>query len=113
MADTYWKAKQRQLLKLLGGERDCHLGEKGADGINEWLVWEAKCHKELAGYLLSALKQAEESNWRRVQAGERPRLCIAIHHQKRQPWYDDIVQMKLGQFVEWYGNGKKDDAQTN
>ena len=104
--DTYWKAKQRQLLKLLGGERDGHLGEECADGVNAWLVWELKCRsKSLPQWLLAGLKQAEDSNWRRLQAGEAPRLSIEIAHQKHQPWQKDIVSMTLGQFVEWFGDG--------
>jgi len=96
MGEAYWKRKEREIRKVLGLERDVHLGEAGADGVNEWLVMELKCRKALPWWLCDALTQASNR-------ADEHQLPVAILHGKGEPWQKDLVVMALGDFEDWFG----------
>lgn len=106
MPEPYHKTVERERRRLLGLERDVHLGEAGADGRGEWLIVEVKCRKMLPRWILDGYMQALSRALILAQENpeDPPRLAIEIVHQKGDHWKHDLVVMRLGDFVDWFGN---------
>jgi len=100
MADKLWKASERAIAGRIGGERVPITGrQRGSvpDVKHQWLSVECKCRQLIPMWLKEALAQAHAA-----VRGEQ--LPVAILHEAGQRHDDDIVCVKLAEFVEWFGH---------
>lgn len=95
-----WKHAERKICRLLGLE---HLGGVSGrscpDGRGSWLVAEVKHREKLGQHLLQAMGQAEG------YAGE-GQLPVVVLHQRGQRYLESLVVMRLGDFRDWFGDGR-------
>ena len=95
-----WKHVERQIASILGGERVPVSGrQRGSapDIDHEWLSLEVKHRKSLPAWMHDAMRQAEAS-----KRGDQ--LPAVILHQKQMQYGDSFVLVRLGDFVEWFGD---------
>lgn len=100
MPDKRWKASERRIARLLGGERVPVSGRGRGDQPDvrhPWLSIECKDRKELPAWLLDALAQAEA-------AAAPDRLPIAVLHEAGQRHDRSLVVLRLADFVAWFGD---------
>lgn len=90
-----FKNAERQIAKLLGGERTGHFG--GEDVKSEWLSVEVKSRKKLPQWLVSAMEQSEGH-------AANGKLPIVVLHQNGELYTDALVICRLGDFVDWFGD---------
>lgn len=93
-----WKAVERQIATILGGERVPITGRirgSAPDIAHEWLSIEVKHRKKLPDWLKDAMDQAQQSN----PGGQLP---VVILHEHRMPFGDSLVQMKLSDFIDYF-----------
>ncbi len=96
---TTWKNVERQVAKILGGERVPVSGrQRGSapDIEHAWLSLEVKHRKTLPAWLHDAMDQAVKSD----KGGQLP---MVILHEKRMQYGQSYAVIKLGDFVEWFG----------
>jgi hypothetical protein len=101
-----WKASELAIARLLGGERVPVNGrQRGSvpDVEHPWLAIEVKAWKNLPARVVDAMRQAEASAaWaKRKQAAIK--LPIAILHHDRQDHGNDLVVMRLKDFMDRFG----------
>lgn len=96
MANRTWKSTERRIARALGGERVGPSGLATADVVSSWLSVEVKHRRRLPLWLMGALDQAR-------QAAGPDQLGIAVLHEKGQRTGDDLVLVRLADFVEWFG----------
>ena len=97
-----WKRHEKRTAKALGGERVSGPWREGADVVADWIVAECKSREKLPQWIIKAVQQAMDA------AGEY-QLPVAVLHQKYQRSENDLVVMRLGDFLEWFGgNGNGD-----
>lgn len=98
MTDKTWKATERQVAKLLGGVRVPITGRtRGStpDIDHEWLSLEVKHRKKLPEWIHDAMRQA--------QASMKPnQLPTVVLHENRTNHKDDLVVIRLGDFIDWF-----------
>ncbi len=102
MADKTWKACERAIAGILGGERVPVTGrQRGSapDVAHDWLSIECKHRKELPAWIHDAMAQAEASK-RGTQ------LPIVILHESGQKYADSLVVLRLSDFVDNFGGEK-------
>lgn len=102
MADKTWKACERAIASLLGGERNPVSGRQRGDKADirhEWLSPEVKHRDKLPAWLFDALAQAEAS-----KRGDQ--LPIVILHESGQRYSDSLVVLRLSDFVDHFGGEK-------
>ncbi len=100
MPERRWKATERAIARLLGGVRVPVSGRQRGDApdvAHAWLSVEVKDRAALPAWLAEALAQAEAS------AGPL-QLPIAVLHQVGQRHDRALVVLRLGEFVEWFGD---------
>jgi hypothetical protein len=101
-----WKASELAIAKLLGGERvpiNGRVRGSAPDVAHSWLAIEVKSLKNLPARMVDAMDQAEKSAaWAKRKEGK-DKLPIAIIHHDRQNHHNDLVVMRLGQFMEHFG----------
>ena len=93
---TLWKSVERKLASIFGGKREPITGrQRGStpDVSHEWLSIEVKHREKLPQWLYDALDQAEKSR----KDGQIP---IVILHQKGMRHVNELILMKLGEFVK-------------
>lgn len=104
MADKFWKAVERRIAKLFGTER---IGAKNGncqpDFVNDWLVGEVVCH-DLPQWVWTEYSQA---TLRAHELRDKTRLPILVIHEKNGLVEDDVVMLRLNDFVEWFGSIEK------
>ena len=91
-----WKACERRIAQLLGGQRVPVSGRTRGDApdvAHERLSIEIKGRKTLPAWLLDALAQARA-------ATKDGRVPVAVLHQDGQQYRDAVVVMRLADFVE-------------
>jgi hypothetical protein len=91
-----WKACERRIAQLLGGQRVPVSGRSRGDApdiAHERLSIEVKSRKTLPAWLLDALAQARA-------ATKDGRVPVAVLHQDGQQYRDALVVMRLADFVE-------------
>jgi hypothetical protein len=91
-----WKACERRIAQLLGGQRVPVSGRTRGDApdiAHERLSIEVKSRKTLPAWLLDALAQARA-------ATKDGRVPVAVLHQDGQQYGDALVVMRLADFVE-------------
>lgn len=93
MPDATWKAAERKLATLLGGERVGPAGTPQPDVVTPTLVAEVKHRKALPRWLLDAVEQARAQ--RDIQ-----RMPVAILHQKGQRYEHSLLVVRLDDFLE-------------
>ncbi len=75
VAEASWKRRERQVARLLGGERQPNSGRRWADVIaGAWAV-EVKSRRGLPRWLLQAMAQAEDAA---KETGRLP-LVVLVH----------------------------------
>ncbi len=100
--DKPWKRTERRVADMLGGERVPVTGrQRGSapDISHDWLSIECKHRKTLPAWLFDALAQAEAS-----KRGDQ--LPIVILHEAGQRHANDLVVLRLSDFVDHFGGEK-------
>ncbi len=90
-----WKACERRIAQLLGGQRVPVSGRTRGDApdvTHERLSIEVKSRKTLPAWLLDALAQARA-------ATKDGRVPVAVLHQDGQQYWDALVVTRLADFV--------------
>ena len=99
---TDWKRTERKIAAALGGQRVPVTGRARGDApdvAHKWLAVEAKHRRTLPAWLQTALAQAQAS----AHDGQLP---IVVLHQHGQRHANDLVVLRLADFVDWFGDGK-------
>ena len=94
MPEPLWKATERRIARILGGEVTERIGRRGVDVQSDWLAIEIKTRKALPGWIKDAVAYA------RAQAGD-GKLGIAVLHELRSR--DDLVVLSIHDFKAWFG----------
>jgi len=92
------KDHERRLAKATGGKRSGNLGRAAADVISGdgWLCIEGKAWTTPPRRVEAALEQAE-------RAAGPDQLPVAVIHTAGRRSANDLVVMRWGQFVDWFG----------
>lgn len=98
MRTSAWKAAEKGVAAILGGERvsNTALGLRSADVETPAYSVEVKSRKELPNWLVNAVGQAHRN------AG-RGKLPLVVLHQVGCRRVNDLVIVRLGDFIEWFG----------
>ena len=83
---------------MLGGKRVGNRGGATCDVDHAWLAVEVKHRKTLPTWLVAALKQA------RVNSDCVTKLPIVVLHESGQRHANDLVVLRLADFVEFFGD---------
>ena len=102
-----WKASELAIARLLGGERvpvNGRVRGSAPDVLHPWLSIEVKAWKAgMPKSVVNAIDQAEKSAaWSQRKEGK-AKLPIAVIHHDHQDHHNDLVVMRLGQFMEHFG----------
>ena len=91
-----WKALERRVAEVLGGERVGCTGQATADVLTPGgFAVEVKHREKLPAWLTGALAQAE----RNAPEGYLP--LVVLHEHGR---HDSLVVLRLSLFTEWFGD---------
>lgn len=93
---TAWKAHERRIAARLGGTRTGNRGTATADVTTDWAAIECKERAKLPAWLERAMGQAE-------RAADDAQLPLVVLHRKGQRSDNDLVVLRLGDFIEWFG----------
>lgn len=102
-----WKEVERQIARLLGGERVPVTGrQRGSapDIKHPWLSLEVKHRKTLPSWLQDAMCQAQAS-----RTGDQ--LPAVILHGHRMEYRHSMVVLRLDDFLQWYGDWENVDGE--
>jgi hypothetical protein len=100
-ARNTWKATERKIAAVLGGRRIPVTGRARGDTpdvAHPWLAVEVKHWAQLPARVTAAMRQAEAA----AHPGQLP---IAVIHGAGERIQRALVVMRLGEFVEWFGDG--------
>ncbi|MBC7265165.1 MAG: hypothetical protein H5T64_12535 [Chloroflexi bacterium] len=92
-----WKQVERTLAKRLKGQRVGNRGVATPDVVSDWLSVEVKAWRSFPKWLTGALEQARHG------CTDGTKLPIVILHEKGRHHVDDIVALRLKDFVDWFG----------
>ncbi len=96
---TNYKQHERKTARLLGGTRNIDSkGSAAVDVLHPAFAVECKTRKDVPQWLLGAMQQAR----RAAMAGQLP---IVVLHPHGAPYADDLVIVRLTDFVDWFGTG--------
>ncbi len=96
---TNFKQHERKTAALLGGKRNIDSkGSAAVDVLHPAFAVECKTRKDCPQWLLGAMQQAR----RAAMAGQLP---IVVLHPHGAPYADDLVIVRLTDFVDWFGTG--------
>ena len=101
MVEKRWKRNERRQAEMLGGERVPITGrQRGSapDIKHAWLAIESKSRKAIPGWLREAMEQAEASK-------RENQLPVAIVHTVGERHPQDLIVMRLGDFIDWFCGG--------
>ena len=93
MVDQAWKAFERWVCRVFGGERDWEHPEE-CRGTGIWAP-EAKYRKKLPGWLMSMIKQAESQ----ARDDQIPVVVLAEHHMPRR---QALAIIRVGDLLDWF-----------
>jgi len=99
MPDKLWKASERKISRLLGGQRAGAVGREGPDVIHPHLAVEVKERRKLPAWLLSAVEQA-------IMGAPKDKLPMVVLHRAGDRYEDALVVVRLRDWQEWYGEVK-------
>lgn len=94
-----WKNTERAVAKRLGARRVGPSGSSTADCVNDRLAVECKHRKALPAWLLGAMSQA-------VGAARDGQLPVVVLHQAGSRRDNDLVVVRMRDWVEWYGDAE-------
>lgn len=97
-----WKATERRVARRLGGQRTGNRGIAAPDVTTTWASVEVKHRATLPAWLLAAMRQAEGA----AIFGQLP---VVVLHQLGERSDKDLVVLRLGDFLEWFGEPEKPD----
>lgn len=97
---TAWKATEREVARHLGGKRVPITGRQRGDVpdvAHDVYSLEIKHRKVIPAWIENAMAQA--------RAAARPgQLPLAIIHQHGRRHADNLVVLRMSDFIEWYGD---------
>jgi len=96
VTDKTWKQTERAIAARLGGERVGNRGTGTPDVTTSWASVECKTRKVLPGWLQDAMAQA-------VRNARPETLPLVVLHEVGQRHDDDLVVVRLADFVQWFG----------
>jgi hypothetical protein len=97
-----WKACERRIAKLLGGQRIPVTGRQRGDTPDiehAALSIEVKSRKSLPGWLLKALSQAQAAS------KDGKKMPVVVLHQDHAPYAHSLVVLKLKDFADHLNGG--------
>lgn len=101
-----WKASELAIARMLGGERIPVTGrQRGSapDVLHPSYAIEVKAWKRPPERVLNAVRQAEASaEWSKRKEGV-SKLPIAILHNDHKEHGNDLVVLRLKDFLDWFG----------
>jgi hypothetical protein len=101
---TNYKHHERKTAGLLGGKRNIDSkGAAAADVVHPAFAVECKTRKDVPQWLLAAMQQAR----RVAMAGQLP---IVVLHPHGGLYADDLVIVRLSDFVDWFGANGGDNG---
>jgi hypothetical protein len=104
MGESRWKAHERAVARLLGGERLPNTGRRGPDALaGPWSI-EVKTRRSLPRWLLEAVHQAEEG----ARATGRLPLVVLTHAPGKGRKARRYALMPLEALVAWRGESGDD-----
>lgn len=92
-----WKEAERRIARLLHGRRTGNTGSATEDVAHDWLSVEVKHRKTLPAWLTAAMGQARRN-------APPNRLPVVILHQYGSRSTNDVVCVKLGDWLDWFGD---------
>ena len=101
MSDKLWKATERAVAAILGGVRIPITGRQRGDApdiLHPWLSPEVKHRERLPLWLHDAMAQA-------VASANSDQLPVVILHEKGARHRDDLISVRLGDWLDWFGQG--------
>lgn len=110
MTDKLWKQVERRVAELLGGKRVPITGREGSDIKHPWLAIEVKQRKaKIPAYIRKWINQAVvgaavDRIHNSQDALHGHRLPIVVWHEKDTRHADDIVMMRMSDFIAWFGD---------
>lgn len=97
-----WKHSEREIARIVGGQRTGPAGQAAADVVTDWGRIEVKHRKTLPQWIKKAVGQA-------VAAAGPHRVPLAVLHEKGQRYDDSLVVMRMRDFIAWYGDPMNDE----
>jgi len=93
-----WKATERAVARIFKGERTSNqgLGSAVPDVVSDTYCVEVKHREKLPAWIKLMVKQARVN-------GRADKLSLVVLHELNARHDDDIVLVRLGDFVEWFG----------
>ena len=88
---TTWKAVERAVARLLGGERVGCTGKATPDVVTERLAVEVKHRAKLPKWLMAAMEQSERN-------APEDKVPVVVLHEKHQKHCQDLVILRLAHF---------------
>lgn len=94
-----WKDAEKGVAAMLGGKRlsNTALGLPSADVETPAYSVEVKSRQNLPAWLINAVAQARRN-------APEDKLPIVVAHQVGQRRVNDLVIVRLGDFIEWFGD---------
>ena len=99
-----WQRHEQRIARALGVERNGPTGTATADVTTPWLSVECKSWRTLPAKVVAALEQAEA-------AATPDQLALAVLHQVGARSERDIVCLRWGDFLNWFGDGKQPEGE--
>lgn len=105
-----WKASERTLAAMLGGERVPVSGRTrgwAPDISHRWLALEVKTRKNMPVLLREGMDQAVKSAAWAEKRGEGSKLPMLLIHQDHSDYDNTIVCVRLKDARAWWGIGEE------
>lgn len=99
-----WQRHEQRVAEALGTQRNGNTGAATADIVTDWLAVECKSWRTLPAKVAAAMEQAEAA----ASSGQLP---IAVLHQVGQRSAQDMVVMRWGDFLNWFGGSQEEGEQ--
>jgi len=102
VTDRAWKRNERAIAGVLGGQRVPISGRQRGDApdiAHPWLSIEAKHRRQLPAWIEDAMAQASA-------AARSDQLPIAVLHAKGRRHVHDLVVVRLGDWLDWFGGAE-------